>query len=223
MSRVISVVSSKGGAGKTTTAVCLAAEASRRGQRVLVIDADGPQHHATEWLRGAVDLDAIDVTTGPSSLPTAVQAGIEQYDMVIIDIMGADTATLSLAVANADLVIIPATNSPLDVDGVERTVARLREVEAELTAKGIAGPIAHHVLLSRTEPETTLYRMIKTRLTDTALPIFEAEFRRRVVYQEAAFVGSAPSFMTDARAAAECAALYDEVVAVLMTVAAEVA
>ncbi|WP_404381457.1 ParA family protein [Caenispirillum salinarum] len=223
MSRVISVVSSKGGACKTTTAVCLAAEAARRGQRVVVIDADGPQHHATEWLRGGVNLRAIDVVIGPSSLPAAVQSGIERYDTVIIDIMGADTATLSLAVANADLVIIPATNSPLDVDGVERTVARLRQVEAELAAKGIAGPIVHRVLLSRTEPETTLYRLIKTRLTENALPLFDAEIRRRVVYQEAAFVGSAPPYMADARAAAECAALYDEAVAVLTTVAAEVA
>lgn len=44
----VSIINLKGGTGKTTTAVNLAAELVRQGERVLVIDAD-PQHNTTDF------------------------------------------------------------------------------------------------------------------------------------------------------------------------------
>jgi chromosome partitioning protein len=49
--RVITVTNNKGGSGKTTTTVSLAAAFAERGLRVLVVDLD-PQGSATEWLGG---------------------------------------------------------------------------------------------------------------------------------------------------------------------------
>ena len=43
---IIGLVQSKGGVGKTTTAINLAAELARRGRTVIVVDAD-PARHAT--------------------------------------------------------------------------------------------------------------------------------------------------------------------------------
>jgi chromosome partitioning protein len=52
--RTIAVVNRKGGSGKTTTAVSVAAALAERGQRVLLIDLD-PQASASAWLADASD------------------------------------------------------------------------------------------------------------------------------------------------------------------------
>lgn len=218
MSYVISVASTKGGACKTTTTVCLAAQYAHGGARVLIIDADGPQHHASTWLRDSDDLAAIDIVTGPESLAATLDRRAGDYDIVIIDIMGADTATLSIAVANADLVIVPANDSPLDTDGVMHTVARLRQIEDELAGRGIARRLPFAVLLSRTEPDTTLYRLVRDEISASGAPLMATEVRRRVVYKEAAFIGSAPAHLSDRRARTEMQALKEEVDALLQRV-----
>lgn len=211
MSNVISVVSSKGGACKTTTVACLAAEYDKANRRVLVIDADGPQHHATKWLRGSDTLAGIDVITGPDSLPATIERHMDDYDVVLIDIIGADTATLSIAAANADLVIVPTNDSPLDTDGVIRTTAHLHQIERELAGRGLGRSLPYRVLLCRTEPGTTLYRLLREEIIASGARLFQSEVRRRVVYKEAAYLGSAPCHLGDRQARAEMAALCSEI------------
>lgn len=68
MSRVISVVNTKGGVGKTTTAVYLATALSCQ-DRVVLLDAD-PQGSATSWATDAFETgDRLNFEVRPANAP----------------------------------------------------------------------------------------------------------------------------------------------------------
>jgi chromosome partitioning protein len=69
---VLAVATQKGGSGKTTTAVNLAAAAGEAGQRVLVLDLD-PQASATKWLGVVPARDLLAVFTEGAPLAPLVQ------------------------------------------------------------------------------------------------------------------------------------------------------
>ena len=70
--RVITVTNNKGGSGKTTATVSLAAAFAERGLRVLVVDLD-PQGSATEWLGGAeAATGLVEYSSGGVRLPDLI-------------------------------------------------------------------------------------------------------------------------------------------------------
>lgn len=69
--RTIAIVNQKGGCGKTTTAINLAAELGRRGLRTLLVDMD-PQSHCAAGLgvpEGKIDLDISDALMAADGKP----------------------------------------------------------------------------------------------------------------------------------------------------------
>lgn len=100
--RVIAVANQKGGVGKTTTAVNLAGELARRGQRVLLIDGD-PQGNATTSL--GVAKAGLAATTYDLLMDGAVGEGMiistrrEGFDIVAAD---QDLAGAAVELATAD-------------------------------------------------------------------------------------------------------------------------
>jgi chromosome partitioning protein len=97
--RVVTFVNQKGGVGKTTTAVSLAAALARRGQRVLIVDLD-PQANATS----ALGVDAKDRLGIYDALLDEVPA---TQCVVTVPDEGVDVVPASAGLAGAEVELVP--------------------------------------------------------------------------------------------------------------------
>ena len=108
MARIFCIANQKGGVGKTTTTVNLAAGLARIGQRVLVVDLD-PQGNATMGLgvdKRALELSIYDVLLESASIAEARQ----RSDKAGYDVLGANR---ELAGAEVELVELERRNKRL--------------------------------------------------------------------------------------------------------------
>jgi len=122
MATVITLAQLKGGVGKTTLAVAIAAELARRGASAALIDSD-PQGSAVQWAL-------------PGQLPCPVskmplegiqpEAWVRQTKTVTADYIVIDSApntqTIIAPIAIATVTLVPCTPSGLDLEGTVRTL-----------------------------------------------------------------------------------------------------
>jgi chromosome partitioning protein len=115
----------KGGVGKTTSAVYLAAAAVQRGwDPVILVDADR-QASSAEWLEES-PVDGVDLVEAPSER-TVTRALSGEEGMVVVDTPPGDERIVRAALDRADAVVIPTR-----AGGVEysRVVATLDMIDA---------------------------------------------------------------------------------------------
>ncbi len=101
----IVVTNLKGGVGKTTTTVYLAAIAAERGHTpVVVVDADR-QASAAEWLEER-PIDDVEVVEAPSER-TLARAMRAEEGTVVVDLPPGDERLVQAAIGAADAIVIP--------------------------------------------------------------------------------------------------------------------
>ena len=124
MVRTISFLNTKGGAGKTTTALGIAATWKALGYRVGVVDVD-PNGSASAWLAEWPELDG---TPGAADmLPELVRAAADLYDYLVIDTPPNDQATIALVAHVSDLVVIPSAPTAIEFQQLASTIALVTE------------------------------------------------------------------------------------------------
>jgi len=95
----------KGGVGKTTTSVYLAAAAAERGHEpVVIVDADR-QASSAVWLEER-PIDGVEVVEAPSER-TVLRAMRADEGIVIVDTPPGDERIIQSAIGAADVVVIP--------------------------------------------------------------------------------------------------------------------
>ncbi|MGH9083676.1 MAG: ParA family protein [Acidimicrobiales bacterium] len=111
----------KGGVGKTTTSVYLAAAAAERGyDPVLLVDADR-QASSAEWLE-ARPVEGVDLVEAPSE--RTVARAMERHDgLAVVDTPPGDERIVRAAIERADAVVIPTRAGGVEFTRVVATLA----------------------------------------------------------------------------------------------------
>jgi len=118
----------KGGVGKTTTSVYLAALASSRRTATLV-DAD-PQASAAEWVEQAEDdrLQRVDVVEAPTDrLLTRALGKVADDGVAVVDTPPGHERLLGKALERADVVVVPTRVGGVETPRVEAVLAMVPE------------------------------------------------------------------------------------------------
>lgn len=126
--RTIAFTTQKGGAGKTTLAVALAVAAVEAGERVILLDLD-PQGSTSAWgddrepEAPAVDrIDSDKLGRLPEILQTLGRSG---FTLAILDCPGIADTRVNKAISVADLCLVPARPTLIDIRATKPTVAAL--------------------------------------------------------------------------------------------------
>jgi chromosome partitioning protein len=138
---IIVVSALKGGVGKTTTSVYLAALAAARNPSTLV-DAD-PQASAADWVETAEDehLESVTLVEAPTDrLLLKVLDRVEGDEVVVVDTPPGNERLLAKAMERADVVVVPTR-----VGGVETV-----RVEAVLDVVPRKTPVGLVICSART-------------------------------------------------------------------------
>lgn len=185
---VLAVLSLKGGVGKTTSALYLAAVAVDQGQRVAVIDADS-EHSACRWA-GHVQLPFTVIPGEPDRLARQIKAARDEYDVVLVDTPPNSRELLLRAGTLATTAIVPVAPTGLEIDRLGPTLELLADLQAQRDDLDVA------ILLTRYNPRRRLAREAEEALE--GLPVLTARVRELEVYK-AAF-GTRPADLDEYRA-----------------------
>ena len=182
---IIGVLNQKGGVGKTTLAVNIAAALARTGKRVLLIDAD-PQGSALDWAaaREGDPLFAVVGLPKPSIHKELAMVG-EGYDVVVIDGPPRVTDLARSAIMASDIVLIPVQPSPYDIWAADEVVKLIQE------ASVFKENLKSVFVINRKIANTAIGRDVREALDAYDLPTLEASIVQRVAFAEAAAVGKA--------------------------------
>lgn len=181
---IITVGSSKGGCGKTTTVLALASEIRSAGQSVCVIDADD-QLSAFNWYQKWEAKDRITAVDASNlsrdiDILAHIKKAAAEFPFVIIDPAGMRSQRMQWAASLSDIWIMPQKATSLDA----AATANLLNVDMEAVV-GMRGgrPITHRILFTMTNPlivsRNERHVIASTR---AKAPVFDAELRQYDAY-----------------------------------------
>lgn len=201
----ICTFNAKGGVGKSTIAISVAAELHRRGRQVLLADADD-QRTALSWAAVAAS-EGHDVPTTiglhagfhrPGQIPSG-------YDDVVIDLPGRSADVCRAGLLVSDLAVVPVLAGAVETWALSRALQTLGE------ARALRPNLRILLVLNRDNPRTGMSKNTRQALASCGVPLAKTALVHRISYVEALSAGQGPTtYQPDSPAATEVRELVDE-------------
>lgn len=180
---IIGVLQQKGGVGKTTLALNLAAAYAKEGLKVLLVDAD-PQGSSMAWssVREAKPMFAV-VGMAKPTLHKELPAVAADYDLVIIDGAPRVNELARSAILASNYVLIPVQPSPFDIWSCAEIVNLVTE------AQQFRPDIRAGFVINRKIGNTAIARDVMKAFDQFPMPLLGCAVSQRVAFAEAAAQG----------------------------------
>ncbi len=177
--KILVVLNGKGGVGKTTTAVNLAAIWAEK-QSVLLVDAD-PQGSASWWVNR--DRTGMGFDLAQETDPKLLQAlrQIKDYQLIVVDTPPAlGSAALAAVIPAADYLLLPTPPAAMDLAALIETVRTAVQ----------PADVDYRVLLTRVDPRSIREtKEAQETLAECNIPACQGVIRSYKAHERAALEG----------------------------------
>jgi chromosome partitioning protein len=177
--QVVTVITQKGGSGKTTLALSLAVAAMQAGQNVVIIDVDS-QATASVWADRREGKPPVVIPTLAARLPhvlkTAAETGV---DLVVIDTPPRAEQAALAAARVSELVLIPCRAKLFDLETVATTLELIRSTGSRHIA----------AVLNAISARGTRHTDAKALLEGLGIPVCPTALGNREAFSDATIRG----------------------------------
>lgn len=177
---IITFAHIKGGSGKSTLSLCLAAYLAGLGCSVLVLDAD-PQGSASSWLKARPEdmKSPFTVVSMPSDkIHRDLPALAANYDHTVVDTPPQFIDYVRSAVIISDCVISPVASSNFDLWPVTAVSQMVSD------AQMLRPNIKHCLIHNRKNANTKMTKAVGDSLADKDIPLLDEGIAARTIYEQ---------------------------------------